>query len=246
MKKKLEPPKPSIRDHLHTGVRVGLAAVPDINVPDFGSIPVGSIALELFNSTIQPPIQRRQQKWMEEVAQKLFELETNGNVKIEDLKRNELFNSILIESTIVAMKTHNQQKREMLKTTVIHAALGITIDDDSAVLFIRYIEELTSRHILLLRQLHLHPEPLKTIKGYEELYKLFSEEVGSTVSKDAFRFLCEDLATRGLIRISQDIDDFTDIYEASALLSDATNDNLPRIRVTILGNDFLAFVMTEN
>jgi hypothetical protein len=246
MKKKLEPPKPSIGDHLHTGVRVALAAVPDMNVPDLGSIPVGSVTLELFNATIQPPIQKRQQAWMEAIAQKLFELETNGSIKIEDLKHNELFNSVLIEATVVAIKTHSQQKRELLKNAIIHSALGITVDDDSAVLFVRYVDELTPTHVLLLRQLHLHPEPLKTINGYEELYKLFAEAVDGTVSKDAFKFFCEDLAARGLIRLSQDIYDFTDIYQAGAFVTAETDDSLPRIRVTDLGHNFLAFIMAEN
>jgi hypothetical protein len=240
MEKKIEVPKPTVGDHLLTVARVGTALLPQsVPLPDGSSIAVSGVALELFNALVQTPLQRKTQIFMEEVAEKLLE----HGIKIAELQNNEYFKSILIETIIVAMKTHNQQKREMLKTAIIHSALGITIDDDSAVLFVRYIDELTSKHILLLRQLHLHPEPLRTIKGYEELYKLFSEEIGSPVSKDAFKFLCEDLAIRGLIRISQDIDDFVDIYEASAMLYESTNDSLPRIRVTELADDFLAFVM---
>jgi hypothetical protein len=234
-KNKIDVPKTSAGDHLHTGTRTLISAIPLLGGP----------ALELFNALLQTPIEKRQQEWREKITLAIIELQKSNGIKIEDLQNNEQFISVLTEATIVAIKTHNQQKKELLKTAVVNSALGITIDDDSAVLFVRYIDELTSRHILLLRQLHLHPESLKIVKGYEELYELFSEEVGSTVSKDAFKFLCEDLATRGLVRISQFIDDFNDIYEPG-LLTDGGSADQSRIRVTDLGNDFLANVMVES
>jgi hypothetical protein len=51
-----------------------------------------------------------------------------------------------------------------------------------------------------------------------------------------------DLNTRGLIWISQDINDFEDIYQASTLLLEETNDDLPRIIITDVAKKFLKFI----
>jgi hypothetical protein len=51
-----------------------------------------------------------------------------------------------------------------------------------------------------------------------------------------------DLNNRGLVRISQDIGDFDDIYEASSMLREETNDSLPRILITNVAKDFIRYI----
>ena len=56
---------------------------------------------------------------------------------------------------------------------------------------------------------------------------------------------CGDLEVRGMVRISQDIDDFEDIYQVSSLLLESTKDGFPRIIVTDIAKDFLEFSATH-
>jgi len=63
------------------------------------------------------------------------------------------------------------------------------------------------------------------------------------LSRDEFKMLLGDLTTRGLIRISSDIDDYEDIYVADNILVDnSTPKDLPKLIVTSIGKDFLAFI----
>jgi len=53
---------------------------------------------------------------------------------------------------------------------------------------------------------------------------------------------CLELEARGLIRISPRIDDFPGVYDATVLITENTRDDLPRIRISEVGVDFLMFI----
>jgi hypothetical protein len=50
--------------------------------------------------------------------------------------------------------------------------------------------------------------------------------------------LVEDLSARGLVRISSDLEDFEDIYHADKLLLHSTNEELPKVIITDVLNNF--------
>ena len=69
---KLKVPKRTGGDAAHAVVKAGLSAVPV----------VGGTAVELFQYVVQPPLEKRREKWMTDVGEKLHELESNG-LKLE-------------------------------------------------------------------------------------------------------------------------------------------------------------------
>ena len=77
---KLQVPKKTKGDAAHAIAKAGLSAIPVIGGP----------AAELFQNVIQPPLEKRRIEWMQQVGEKLQELEENG-LKMEDLKENEEF-----------------------------------------------------------------------------------------------------------------------------------------------------------
>ena len=83
---------------------------------------------------------------------------------------------------------------------------------------------------------------LKSLKSYSEFYNLFNDKYPKALSRDEFKMICGDLEVRGLLRISQDIDNFKDIYHADTMLLAETNDNLPRIIVTDIAKEFIKFI----
>lgn len=86
---------------------------------------------------------------------------------------------------------------------------------------------------------------LRELKSYTRLYDRFTEQHFATLSRDEFKMFCGDLEVRGMVRISQDIDDFEDIYQASSLLLESTKDGFPRIIVTDIAKDFLEFIAVQ-
>jgi hypothetical protein len=72
----LTPPKEDSGDHLHMLARAGIASIPL----------VGGAAVELFNTIIAPPIVKRRNEWMEEVAKALQKLADEEKITLDTLK----------------------------------------------------------------------------------------------------------------------------------------------------------------
>lgn len=55
-----------------------------------GAIPVvGSLAAEIFGLVVTPPLEKRRAEWMNEIAEKLKELEDAKVINLEELQNNE-------------------------------------------------------------------------------------------------------------------------------------------------------------
>lgn len=76
-----------------------------------GTIPVlGAAAAELFGLVVTPPLERRRAVWMNEVAEKLKELERRGEIDISALATDEKFLDVVMQATTYALKTSEQDK----------------------------------------------------------------------------------------------------------------------------------------
>lgn len=120
---------------------------------------VGGPAAEIFGMVIVPPLQKRQAKWMEEVAEGLKQLE--GKVegfKIENLKDNEQFISTVLAATQSANRNHQQEKRDALRNAVLNVAVGSGLEHDAEAIFLSLIDRYTAWHLRILR---LFQDPLK-------------------------------------------------------------------------------------
>jgi hypothetical protein len=134
----LDPPTHSAGDHVHSAVR-GLV----------GLLPFSSIALEFFNTIIAPPLEKRRQKWMEDVAEAVRELEGRG-IKAEDLKQNESFVSTFMQASLAAMRNHEQEKIDALRNAVLNAALPCAPDESMQQIFLGWVERMTVWHLRIL------------------------------------------------------------------------------------------------
>jgi len=199
-------------------------------------------ASELFEYFVKPPLEKRLENWRADVAQALRNLEKNQGIKLEMLQGDERFMTIVIQATAVAIRNHQREKLAALKSAIMNSALNHEFGEDMEMIFIRFIDELTLTHFLLLKFLVENESKLSNLKSYPEIYQLFLAETTTVVGQDEFRMLVSDIYTRGLIRLSQDIDDFEDIYQASAISWDETKDEMPRLIVTGIAKKFLEFI----
>jgi len=225
---RLDPPKATTGDTAYLLVKAALSPIPG--------------ATELFERFITPPLQKRTQKWMEEVAEALRNIEKEHGVMLDTLQNDERFITIMVQATNVAIRNHKREKLSALKNVIMNSALGSDIAEDFELIFVRFVDELTPAHLYLLKFFVDNEDSLKPLKSYPEIYQLFVPEATKAISQDEFKMLIGDLGTRGLIWVSQDIDDFEDIYQASALLLQKTRDDLPRLIVTDVAKKFLEFI----
>jgi len=147
-----------------------------------------------------------------------------------------------MQATTIAMRSHQTEKLTALHNAIVNSAIPSSSKKDLQLVFVRFIDELTPLHVKLLSFLAQDETVLRQLKSYAQLYEAFDNKHPHALSHDEFRMTCGDLEVRGLARISQDIEDFEDIYQASALLLEETRDDLPRIIVTDIAKEFLWFI----
>ncbi|UUZ63272.1 hypothetical protein LP417_27235 [Polaromonas sp. P1-6] len=94
----IEVPESSKGDVAHALAKAGLSAVPFVGGP----------AVELFQLLVQPPLERRRQQWMQQVGEKLLELEAKG-LSLEKLQGNEQFVSAAMQASAAAIRTHKKR-----------------------------------------------------------------------------------------------------------------------------------------
>jgi hypothetical protein len=138
-------PKPSSGDVAYTLAKAGLSAIPVVG---------GPIA-ELVQLVLQPPLERRRHIWFEELAARLRALEIR-QISLESLQTNEQFISATLQATLIAMRTHQEEKLRALRNALFNIATGHGPDETLQSIFLNMIDAFTDWHIKILR-LFQHP-----------------------------------------------------------------------------------------
>ncbi len=187
-------PEKSLGDHLHLMLRAGISAIPALGGP----------ALELFNAVIAPPIERRRNAWMNNLADRLRELEQENRLKIDDLAGNEEFISAVLQASTSALRNHQEEKIEALRNAVLNSALGQSPEDAKREMFLAFVDQFTVWHLRTLHELsksarHLgHGIVPKT--SIDEIAKVAMERVPGLRGQQALaETVVEDLCRKGLI-----------------------------------------------
>ena len=136
-------------------------AVPEANESDklhltarslVSMIPVlGGAARELLSFVWVPSLERRRVRWMNTVAERLKQLETDKKgFRLEELRDDPLFITILTEAFRIALRTHHQEKLGALHNAVLNTALKINIEDDTQQIFLEHVDSFTPSHLKVL------------------------------------------------------------------------------------------------
>jgi hypothetical protein len=121
--------------------------------------------LELFALVIGPPLERRKEEWMNQVADGLKGLENRlQNFRVENLIGNERFITIVLNASQAAIRNHQQEKREALRNAVLNVAVGSKLTEDQEAIFMHLIDRYTQWHLRILR-LFQNPLALAAAKG---------------------------------------------------------------------------------
>ena len=112
----LTPPQPGRSDAVWDGIKAGLGGVTG-----------------LLAALLRPPIEKRREEWMWDVASKLIQLDNKvEGFSREALAKNEVFISTFQQAATAAQRTHVAEKRAALRNAVLHAALTPNLDETKA------------------------------------------------------------------------------------------------------------------
>lgn len=240
MNDELEPIKENKSDYAHRFVKSALGVVP------FAGTALG----ELFSVVLPPSIESRRDKWMNEVSLVLNDLLKKNKDLINELKINEDFISLLLETSQLALKTHREEKLQLYKRALKNS---ISIDFDYFIqeTYVRYIEELNPNQILVLNFINTNQEKLNYVNSYQKYYNLLtvgsvgllSPTLDSSIDSSTVRFFLQDLDKKGLIIVSDAIEDLEGyVRENSYLITEKSKDELPYIKITEFGKNFLKMI----
>jgi len=214
---KLQVPKKTKGDAAHAIAKAGLSAIPVIGGP----------AAELFQNVIQPPLEKRRIEWMQQVGEKLRELEENG-LKMEDLKENEEFISAVMHASQIALRTHQNEKLRALRNAILNVAKGQAPEEALQHVFLNLIDSFTELHLRILK-LFQNPEPPPNLSmgGLSDVLEHNIPELRGR--RDLYDQIWRDLYSRGLVS--------TDNLHVTM-----TGHGLGQKRTTGMGDAFLKFI----
>src|SRR5262245_56235269 len=180
-------PKRSVGDAAHAIAKAGLSAVPVVGGP----------AVELFQYLIQPPLEKRRDEWMASIGEAISELESKG-LDIESLRDNEQFVSVVMQASQIAVRTHQQEKLEMLRNAVLNVATGQSTDESLQTMFLNFVDVFTEWHVRVLRFAQAPPSNPNLMMGAlaHTLEQTFPALRGN---REFYDTVWRDLFQRGLV-----------------------------------------------
>jgi hypothetical protein len=180
----LNVPQPNIGDVAHTGATVLLSAIPFLG------------AGELFKSIIAPPLEKRREKWMETVALRIQELQQKSGITLESLIANEEFQTLLIEATQIAVKTHLDSKRERLSRALKDNVEGKATFDQAS-FRLRVIDQLLPVHFEIMNNA-MRASSFPKVSKKEAIDEL-GKGLDKNITRPLLRVLVRELENLGLI-----------------------------------------------
>jgi hypothetical protein len=205
-----------------------------------GSIPVlGAAATELFGLIVTPPLDKRRQEWMNEVAEKLKELEESNKIDFANLSQNDQFLDTIIQATSYAIKTSETEKINAFKNAVINTALNEAPDKTKSQIFLHLVDTFTVWHIKVLTffdnpkvwfaKAGQTPPSLMMGSMFSVLKTAFPSLQGQDELVDV---IWNDLHDAGF-------------HQTSGLKTTMTGDGTLAERTTQLGKEFIHFISTR-
>lgn len=191
-----KPPSGTQGDTAHLLARVGISAIPGI----------GGTALEMFNALIVPPLERRRNEWIEQMALVVESLNSRVS-NLEDLKINDDFIDAVIKASRIAVSNNQQEKIEALKNAVVNSALPGSPDRSLQQVFFNYVDIFTIFHLKIL-DLFSRQEKLTSLfqrgSGDSSAAYFINIEIPElSHENDLTNFVWTDLNTKGLLKSGQ-------------------------------------------
>ena len=136
-----ELPKKTAADVAYGVVKAAVAAAPL----------VGGSAAEIIGIVFGPPLERRRDKWSQQLADAVNEIiKTVSELTPEKLSQSDVFVTTALHASQIAIRTHQDEKLQALKNAVIHASLPGAPTDSIQQIFLNYVDRFTPWHLAIL------------------------------------------------------------------------------------------------
>lgn len=183
-----EVPKENDKDAAHAIVRAIVSIIPIAGGP----------ALEYMKYLYTAPVEKRRDEWIRAVGTRLVECEKNiSDFNKTVLATNELFITILLNASYIALRNHQQEKLYALQNAVLNTATNMPIEENLQIVFVNMIDSLTPIHLKLLAYFR---DPKKWIEK-NKISKISSSEIMPECKEEPgiYKKIIRDLITQDLV-----------------------------------------------
>ncbi len=223
-----KPERSTPREVIHAILRGGAGAVPF----------AGSLIAETL-SLLSDPAEARKERWLSELTETVNEIEEKLGVLPNSLKEDDEFVTFLYQATHIAIKNHQNEKIAALKTALYNKAKHKT-ESDLSLQYLRYVDELTVTHLLVLSAIDKHAGQFGRLLKLEQVLGKMEEVLGTKLDRIHFRAIIADLENRFLVT-AKDIEELPEFSSTQAFMELESSKNQP-IRVTSFSRAFLMFI----
>jgi hypothetical protein len=225
------PPVWTKGDTLHAVVKSIASVVPTAGGPL-------SVMLETL---FAPPLERRREKWFKQLGEVVSNLEQRVvDLTPEKLSKNEVFVTIALQATQIALRNHHEEKLSALRGAVLHSALPNGPEEQLQLMFLQFVDELTPTHLAILA---LFNGPVQWMQQHQVQYPGWGLGGVSSVvehcfpalrgKREVYEQVVRDLQTRGLI------------HQGQFLNITMTGNGMVESRTTDIGRAFIAYVSED-
>jgi len=203
-------------------------------------VPVlGTTAAEIFGLVVTPPLEKRRIQWMNEIGEKLTELEKSRGINIAELANNELFIDVVMQASTFAIKTSQKEKIEAFKNVLLNTAVGSNIDDTKSHIFLTLLDKFTVWHIKLLILLE------NPTNWFQKANKTFPDYMAASLSNvitEAYPELKNEDSLLDIFWSDLKIAGFHNSVDLKTTMSES---GLVTKKTTKLGDEFLKLIRFE-
>lgn len=221
--------KNSKGDYLHTAVKTALS-----------SIPIAGTGIgEFFSMIVSQPVSKRRDEWLIRIKNELEELSEKVNgFDLNNLCNNEMFTTVLMNASQIAIRNHDEIKLEALKNAVLNSAIRVDIDETIQLMYLNYINELTPWHLKILS---FFENPIEWYtRNNKNIPNMYSgspahilEDAFSELknNREFYDLIIKDLYNKGLFSIE-------------SIHAMMTQDGVFASRTTKFGKEFINYITT--
>ena len=161
----------------------------------------------VFENFFTSPIEKRKEAWLQQLADVLKEVEGRvAELTPDKLAENEVFVTVAMQASQIALRNHQQAKLEALRNAVLNAALPNPPQEDDQMIFLRLVDQLTPWH---LRVLSVLDDPVRWMERHSVVNPAWGMGGTSTVlehclpdlrgQRDTYDQIVRDLQSEGLL-----------------------------------------------
>jgi hypothetical protein len=227
--KRHDPPSmsPELGDAAHQIATAAISSVPLVGGP----------AAELVNTVLAPPLLKRQQRWREEIAAAIRDLEARFGLLPDELSSNDAFVNAVLRASDVATRTSDSLKIDALRRALINSALPEAPSQALQQIFMNLVDSMTVWHLKILDVFHSPRERIRRNPGSPRISRSSSSLERTLVEalpemagkREFYDHVWRDLYSWGLVT-------------TDSLHSMITAEGALESRTSSLGKQLLAFI----